>query len=417
MNTSKLPAYRWVVLAVVCLLCFMANYMQFQVSALATIIMPDLGIDAAGFSTLLLMPMLTAVFFSIPLGSLGDRFGSKKVVAVCTFISVLGGFLRCYANDFVLQLVAMFMIGAGISALNANLAKILGTWFQEKTESAMGVFYACSCVGIVVAQVASGLFGSVFNSYMVAAVALAISWVLWIVLDRDLPDGVEALPPEPVVKYLAVAARSKNVWIIGIGVGFGLASTTAYAGLLPQALELGKGIDAGMAGLMAAIVTVGSAFGSIVGPMVSQKLGRMKPFLMLMTAVGAAVMFGTWYAPDGGVLWVILVLNGFFTAISGPIMQAMPYLLPEIRAKYAGSAGGLVGTVSLLLSFCVPIVLSAIAGEDYALNLGLESLCFLLSIVCIALLPELGAKGKIAQEIVRLEAMEASAESSLVETA
>lgn len=79
---EKLPSWRWAIVSVVCLLCFMANYMQYQVSALAVEVMPMLNIDTVGFSMLFLDPMLTAVFFSIPLGALGDRIGSKKVVAV-----------------------------------------------------------------------------------------------------------------------------------------------------------------------------------------------------------------------------------------------------------------------------------------------------------------------------------------------
>ena len=206
---EKLPSWRWAIVSVVCLLCFMANYMQYQVSALAVEVMPMLNIDTVGFSMLFLVPMLTAVFFSIPLGALGDRIGSKKVVAVCTAISVAGGFLRCFTLDsFTMQMVSMFLIGMGISALNANLIKVLGTWFREQTGFAMGLFYAASCVAIVVAQICAGMFGSVFNSYMVAAVAMTISWVLWIVLDRDVPEGQPLPEPEPVLDYLKVAIKS-----------------------------------------------------------------------------------------------------------------------------------------------------------------------------------------------------------------
>ena len=127
--------------SVVCLLCFMANYMQYQVSALAVEVMPMLNIDTVGFSMLFLVPMLTAVFFSIPLGALGDRIGSKKVVTVCTAISVAGGFLRCFTLDsFTMQMTSMFLIGMGISALNANLIKVLGTWSVNRLVSP----WACS---------------------------------------------------------------------------------------------------------------------------------------------------------------------------------------------------------------------------------------------------------------------------------
>ena len=98
---EKLPSWRWAIVSVVCLLCFMANYMQYQVSALAVEVMPMLNIDTVGFSMLFLVPMLTAVFFSIPLGALGDRIGSKKVVTVCTAISVARRFSPLLYARFV----------------------------------------------------------------------------------------------------------------------------------------------------------------------------------------------------------------------------------------------------------------------------------------------------------------------------
>lgn len=406
-DKEKLPAWRWVIVLIVCLLCFMANYMQFQVSALATLIMPDLGIDPVGFSMLFLMPMLTAVFLSIPTGALGDRYGSKRVVAVCSVISVIGGLLRClFLTSFPMQLLSMLLLGCGISALNANLIKIFGVWFREQTGFAMGLFYASSCLAVVVAQICSAMFGTVLNSYIVAEFVLAVCTVLWIALVKDVPKG-ESLPPaEPTLKYLKVASKSKSVWLIAVGVGFGLASTTAYAGFLPQALELGKDIDMNMAGIMAAVVTVGSFFGCLVGPTVADGIGKYKVFLIITTLLGAVTMFFTWYTPVGFLLWAILIANGFFTAINGPIMQAMPINIPEIGAKYAGSAGGIVGTVSLLMSYFLPIIISAIAGEDYAINMGLESLCFLLGVVCIILLPELGPKGAIAQRARQIEEKE-----------
>ncbi len=401
---NKLPGYRWVVVAVVCLLCFMANYMQYQVSALATLVMPEMGIDTAGFSMLFLAPMLIAVFLSIPLGAAGDKIGPKKVVAIFSIISVGGAFLRCFTLDsFMMQFISMFLLGCGISALNANLVKILGVWFHEKIQTAMGMFYASSCVAIVVAQICAPMFGTVFNSYIWAAILQLVATILWIVLARDIPVGETMPPPEPVMQYLKVAAKSGGTWLIAFGVGLGLATTTAYAGLLPQALELGKGIDMGTSGVMAAAVTAASFFGVLFGPMIADRMGKIKGYLIITTLIGGIVMFATWYTPVGPVLWVVLLLNGFFTAINGPIMQSLPYLLPEIREKYAGSAGGLVGTVSTLVSFFLPTIIASVAGESYALNFAIESVCFTLAIVIIAILPELGPKGKVAQGIAARE--------------
>lgn len=72
--------YRWLILLLTCGLCFLGNFMQYQVAAYATVIMPQMNIDPVGFSSLFLAPMLAAVFFSLPFGSLGDRLGPKVVI-------------------------------------------------------------------------------------------------------------------------------------------------------------------------------------------------------------------------------------------------------------------------------------------------------------------------------------------------
>ena len=48
--------YRWLILLLTCGLCFLGNFMQYQVAAYATVIMPQMNIDPVGFSSLFLAP-------------------------------------------------------------------------------------------------------------------------------------------------------------------------------------------------------------------------------------------------------------------------------------------------------------------------------------------------------------------------
>ena len=413
MEKVKLSGYRWVILLVVCLVCILANYMQYQVSALAVYIMPMFEIDEAGFSMLLLMPMLTAVFMSIPMGTLGDKVGPKKVIGICMIIAVLGGFLRVFGDSFALQLISMFLLGAGISALNANLIKVFSPWFMEKTQVAMGFFFASAGVGVILAQMVAPQFGSVFMSYMVAAVALTVVTCLWFLLVKNAPAGMPAVTAsegESPLKYFSVAAKSRNVWLVGLSYGFSLAACTAFAGFVPQALILGCGVDVVTAGLIASCAAFGSIIGSLVGPMICDKLGKWKPYLVVTIVIGTLLMIYFWAGvimsksiPSLPILMFVMILSGTFGAINGPIVQAMPYALPDIRGKYAGSAGGLVSTIGLLCSYFIPVAVSAVAVGSYVLNLGIESGVFLASAIFILLIPELGPKGKVAQEIAANE--------------
>ena len=396
---TKLSGYRWVVLLCVCLICFMGNFMQYQVSAWGVEVMTVNGIDVAGLTSMMLLPMLAGVVLSIPAGMLADRYGVKNVVTAGLIVAVIGGFVRTLMiGVFPLQMAAMFALGFGIASLNANMTKIFGVWFQQQTSLAVGVYYAASCLAIVLAQSLSTLFPTMYMSFLVAAIVLAIVAVLWIALMRNHPEGVEVPESEPILKYIKVAAKNKYVWLVSLTYGLTIASTTQFATILPSALELGMGVETQTAGTMAAVITVGSFFACFAAPAYVMWRGKNKPFLIVSTIIGGAIMVVNWFVPLGPAMWVVLVLNGFFSALSGPVVEAMIPLLPGVGTKYAGSAGGLNTTIGMLCSYFIPIGISAISGTDFMVNLGICGVLFLCSLITIAFLPETGRKGKLAQE-------------------
>lgn len=367
----------------------MGNYLQYQVSALGVEVMGRLAIGPAGFQLLFLVPMLAAVFFSMPFGVLGDKLGPKRVVAAGFLITLLGGFLRfADLESFPLQAACMFMIGVGMSALTANNAKTLGLWFGSKTDFAMGFYYAFSCLGISAAQATAGLFPDMEGSYLAADLVLAALIALWMLLDRNMPHGAAA-PVDAMTKpTFGPMLRTRDVWLIALGAGLTLSATTGYAGILPQALELSRGMDTAAAGQMASLLTLASMAGCIATPWLCSHFGSGKTYLLAAGIFGAIVMMLTWAAPGtGAALLAMLLLNGFTTSLMGPILQSLPIVLPSIGSRFAGSAGGIIGEVSLLLSFSLPIAISAAVGPDYSWNLALLSLCYGASLIPVAMLP------------------------------
>lgn len=388
-SVAERTSYRFVILALACALAFMGNFLQYQVSGLAVGVMSVLEIDTAGFQLLFLTPMLASVFFSMPFGVLGDKIGPKRVVGIAFVFTLGGGFLRLLdLGNFALQLVSVFMMGIGMAALVANNAKTLGLWFGEKTDFAMGFFYAFSCLGISASQASAGLMGSIFESYLAADIVLAVILMLWFIFGKNVSSASQ-IPKDAVhAPTFMRAIKSRDVWLIAICAGLSLAATTGYAGILPQALELDRGFDTTSAGQMASLLTLASMLGCIAAPVLCARFRRVNSYLIVMSIVGTIVMFTTWLVPDNGlILLAMLLLNGLVTCMLGPVLQALPVVLPKIGTRFAGSAGGVIAEVSLLLSFMLPIVVSLIAGQDYGLNFAILSLCFALTLVPIVLMP------------------------------
>lgn len=389
MDARSASRYKWVILALTCCLCFLGNFTQYQVSAYATQVMPALGIDAVGFSLLFLSPMLAAVFFSIPFGVLGDRLGPKTVIAIAFCVSTAGAFMRAATIDsFGWQLVAMFLMGVGMAALTANNAKTLGLWFGERTGLAVGIFYAMSCFGIAAAQVSSLAIPLAHDGYIVSAIALLACTILWAIFDKNVASSADIPSDIGKASSFKAAARSKNVWLLAVAISFSLAATTAFAGVLPQALELEKGLSPEISGSMAAMLTVASIFGCLLTSVLCAKIKRQKIYLIAICLVGAAIIFVSWLPDPSAGLWVLLALNGFATAMMGPVMQAMPVSLPEIGSRYAGSAGGIIAELSLLASYVLPIAIAFLSKGCYGVEMALIAVCYALAAIPVLFLPK-----------------------------
>lgn len=175
-----------------------------------------------------------------------------------------------------------------------------------------------------------------------------------------------------------------------------MGASEAFSGILPQAFAA-RGMTPAAAGVVASVATIGSLAGSLFGPAIINKAKKAKPMMIVITALGGLLMAITWYIPLGMPLSIALILGGVFGAMTGPIMQAMPITFPEIGPKNAGSAGGLVGTVSLLLSFFLPVIISSIAGKNYALTFIIQGLVFVVQIIVLAVLPDANAARRHAE--------------------
>ena len=384
-----MPLRRFAILLSVCCLAFTGNFIQYQASALALDIMPMLEINSVGFSTMFLVPMLAAVFFGIPFGLAGDKFGPKRVVATCFAIACIGGLRIITLYSYPLQLASLFLIGIGMAALSTNVVKTIALWFGSKTDTAVGVYYAVSCLGIVASQAVGELYDSVRQAYVIAEIALVAVTALWVIVDKNLPNGVNPPSEKPALNTFLVAAKNTNVWLIALAVGFTLSSSTAFAGLLPQALESGKGMSGFAAGNMAASVTIASIFGCIAGPALCAHLKSFKPYLMIINIVASAAMLSVWYVEGNASLHFTLAASGFLSAMTGPILQAMPVMMRGIGSRFAGSASGIIGTVSLAMSFLLPILISALPNENYEIDLIMQAACFATSILPIAMLSKI----------------------------
>jgi NNP family nitrate/nitrite transporter-like MFS transporter len=140
-------------------------------------------------------------------------------------------------------------------------------------------------------------------------------------------------------------------------------------------------------------VTIGNLLGCLFVPVIMGRIGRNKPViysLVIISAAGAA--FG-WQAPQGFLLALALGITGIAMGGLIPILMSIPVQLPEIGPAYAGTAGGVVGTLQVLGAVIIPTyVVGPIAGTNISVFFTAAGVCMIATLLSSLGLPELGRK-------------------------
>lgn len=376
---------RWRVLVVVCCFVFMSDYSQFQASAYATNLLGDMNLSSPQLSAVMFAPYLPAIIFGLPFGALGDRYGAKRIVGISFAITVTACFLRSICSSFATLFLAFAAMGIGSASLNSNLVKILGERFGERTDFAMGCYYACGSAGIASSLASAVLFPTVSFAFVFSSVVVAFVLVCWVLIMDNLPAGRKDQEGSvPTVQSIVAVSKSRSLWTIALLLGVGLAATTAFSGYLMSAFELS--MDAGKAGSLAAMFTWGSIAGCILGPLLREAFKSYKVFAAIATVLGSVAIVLVCYTIQGPSA-VLLFCAGMLTAASGPIFQGLPHFLLEIHGRFEGGAGGLISVVSLALTYLIPIAVFIVCGDDLHLLLYVSAALVPATLVFIALLP------------------------------
>jgi len=396
---KAIDSQRWKVLFIIWFALFSGAYAQYQVPPLVNEIIHSLNLTNVQFSSIVTAPMIPAVLFSIIAGTISDRIGVKPIITIGLIIGSIGTTFRFLAIGYWQIFVLMALSGFGVTFINANISKILGDWFPaEKISKTMGICLTGSTLGMTLGMGTTALFPSINSAYVVSSILSIVSTLLWVILMKSRPKNTLVKESGSVLDNIRILTKSRSLWIGEFGLMLVMGCTMAITGFLPRALSEIRWIDPVTAGLLSSMVMLGTLFSSILSPIISQRIGSIRLYLIV---VGVLSSFGVYYAwqTDVTVIWMAMILMGFFLGSSIPIFMSFPMLLKEIGIGLAGSAGGLLATMQLLGAIIIPTyIITPLAGENYNRIFGLASFCMIMMSFLMFFLPELRKKSIISKE-------------------
>jgi len=386
--------YRWVVLAVYMYIAALTQLYWLNFAAIDTFIEERFSIPASSVMWFTLVFPLVQVLLSMPAGMVIDKKGFKYGVGIGALFTGVFAMLRLVNTDsFTVLLISQIGIAIGQPFVLNGVTKLVVTWFPQKEEAtAVGLGSLALLVGMMVGLGATPALVQYLGFETMLLIYGALG-VLGILLFFSLMKPHPATAPREVEVQQEITGwqgikhilKMRNFVILGFIALVGIGVFNGLATWLEKILNELHQIPMTDAGIISAILVLSGILGCIIIPLVSDKIMRRKPFLLLASAIGTVSIIALMVSKGYALNMVNAIFLGFFLISALPIMLTMS---AEITgARFAGISVGylqLLGNAAAVAIVPVMEYMRGITGQ-YILPLafiaGLMGISFILAML------------------------------------
>lgn len=373
-----MTGYRWVVLAVFCVITAVMQMQWLTFAPIARDARAMYGVSGFAIDLLSLVFMVVFLIGSIPVAWLLDARGVRFGVRVGATLTAVFGLLKgVFAGSYALVFVAQ--VGLAIAqpfVLNAT-TKLASDWFPS-TERALAVGLATlsQFVGIVIVMIATPLVleGSpeppatiqlTLLGYGMIAVLSAIAVFVWLdeaPRDAHAQDRDSPCPRLTVRQGLVHVFTQRDMRLVLLMFFLGLGMFNAISTCIDAICEQ-KGLSIDQSGLVGGIMLIAGIVGGIALPLLSDRARKRKPFLIACMVCTVPGVVGLAMSHDFNVLLASSFVIGFFLLGGGaPIgfqyAAEVSHPIPETVAQgvilMSGQLSGIAMIVGMNLFGMLP---------------------------------------------------------------
>jgi NNP family nitrate/nitrite transporter-like MFS transporter len=287
----------------------------------------DYGLTNTETSILIAIPVVLGSLLRIPVGTLTDRFGGRRMFALLLLASAPPAVLLGYADSYWSLIAVGFSLGISGSSFAIGVPFVAGWYPKERQGFAVGV-YGMGNIGTAVAA-----FGA--PALAVAAGPPVLGWVAGVLLAATsalmwfaAEDPTRAGKP---VRYRDVLRSGWRLYRLALFYFLTFGGFVAMSLYLPKLLKDWFGLSLVDAGLRAAGFTI---LATAARPLGSWLADRVNPSLLLLIVFGVVQI---------AVLVVFLgIAIGFGT--SGTVGPNLDDLMPSVEQVLAAIENGGAGS-------------------------------------------------------------------------
>jgi Na+/melibiose symporter-like transporter len=259
-------------------------------------------------------------------------------------------------------LISQIGISIGQPFVLNGITKLATSWFSPKEEAtAVGLGSLSLFVGMMIALGATPWLveGFGFSAMIwIYGIMGIVGMLAFLFFTREMPptparasETLEELTSWGSIKHIL---KMRDFVILGFVALVGIGVFNGLATWLEKILNEVHNMPMTDAGNISAALILSGMIGCFVIPLISDKIGRRKPFLILASLVGALAVTAFIFAKSYGLNMLNGVLIGFFLISALPIMLTMSAEITGLR--YAGVS---VGYLQLLGNAAAVVLVAA----------------------------------------------------------
>jgi sugar phosphate permease len=358
MEKMKLYGYRWVVLFVFALINAIVQVHWVTFASITGEAAAFYGVTPMQIGLLSMSFMVMYIFLCIPASYMIDTYGLRIGVGIGAVLTGIFGLLKgIYAANYTIIFISQLGLAVAQPFVMNAMTKVSAKWFPiDERATATGLAALSQYVGIIIALAATPF---IFKAYamkgmlMIYGISSVVAAVAFLVFIKDNP-------PTPPSEYhdedtVAVFAginhlfKQRDMILLLILFFFGLGMFNAVTTWIEQILSP-RGFNSEQAGLIGGAMMIGGIIGAVILPLLSDKLRKRKP-LLILTMIGIVPgLIGLTFATGFSLLLVSGFVLGFFIMSAGPIGfqygAEISYPTPESSSQgmllLAGQISGII---------------------------------------------------------------------------
>lgn len=401
-------AYRWIVLASVVPILVITQMYWLTFSAIAPQSQAYYHTTPLAISVLSMSYMIAFVIFTLPASLLADRRGLRACFLTGALITAVFGVMRGYfAASFPLVILSQLGLAVAQPFVVNPITKLAAQWFPVAERATVsGMASVAGYVGLVIAMVATPLM---VDAMGMAGMLRAMGWIAVIVglpvllLLRERPEHPAGPGIEDDEQFSMKDAwklhGNRNFVTLLLVVMISLGAFNAVLTCLSDVL-LARGVDAERSGVIGAVVIIAGIVGGVLYPLLSDKLGRRRPFIIIAALASLPALAGLFFLTSYPVLLVCAAVSGFLLMGAGPLIfeygTEEGYPVPEGTTYGLMMASGQIsGLIFILMVYGLQ---GAVFGEG---SMTLPMVVLLVAMLAAAVLAWRVGESKIVVEARR----------------